>query len=119
MPRIDIFQPGKITIGEKSYKHDILILTDGTVKRRDDVFLNFVSHNVKQAEIVELLKGYPEVVVVGTGVEGKVRLSFNLERLVTELKADLIALPSPEAVSRFNQSVDEGKRTAALIHITD
>jgi hypothetical protein len=119
MPKIDNFQPGKIIISEKSYTHDILILVDGTVKRRDDVFLNFVSHTVKQAEIAELLKGYPEVIVIGMGTEEKVGLSFNVGRLVAELKADLIALPSPKAVTRYNQLLDEGKRVAALIHITD
>ena len=119
MPKIDNFQLGKIIVSGKSYAHDILILVDGTVKRRDDVFLNFVSHTVKQAEIAELLKGYPEVIVVGTGTEEKVRLSFNIERLVTELKADLIALPSPKAVTRYNQFLDESKRVAALIHVTD
>lgn len=29
-----------------------------------------------------------------------------------------VALPSQKAVEKFNQLIDEGKRVAALIHIT-
>jgi hypothetical protein len=119
MPKIEEFRFGTIVVGGKTYTHDILILSDGTVKHREDVFLNFVNHIVKRGEITELLKAYPEVIIIGTGTDAKVKLSFDIERLVTELKADLIALPSPQAVERYNQLVDKGKQVAALIHITD
>jgi hypothetical protein len=119
MPKIEEFRFGTIVVDGRTYTRDILILPDGTVKLREDVFLNFVNHIVKQNEIIELLKANPELIVVGTGTDAKVKLSFNVERLIAESKVDLIALPSPQAIERYNQLVDKGKQVAALIHITD
>lgn len=119
MPKIESYQPGKMIIDGRTYIRDILILSDGKIKQRDDVYLNFVNHIVKQAEILELLKDYPEIVVIGTGEQEKLRLSFNLERLITDMKADLFAMSTAKAVEKYNRMVDDGKRTAALFHLTD
>jgi hypothetical protein len=119
MPLINSLQSGKIVVDGKTYTRDILILTDGTVKYRDDVFLDFVNHIVKQAEINELLKGYPEIIVIGTGTDEKLRLSFHLERLITDMKADLIALATPKAVEKYNRLAENNNKIAALFHITD
>lgn len=119
MPKIESYQPGKIVVEGKIYTRDILISTDGTVKNRDDVYLKFVNHMVKQSEINELLKDYPEVIVIGTGEKEKLKLSFRIERLIADMKADLIALPTLKAVEQYNKLVNEGKKAAALFHLAD
>ena len=74
---------------------------------------------VKQSEINELLKDYPAVIVIGTGENEKLKLSFRIERLIAEMKADLFALPTLKAVEQYNKLVNEGKKIAALFHLAD
>lgn len=78
----------------------------------------FGSHNIKQKEIEKLLKGKPEVVIVGTGTDDIARLSREAEDWAKEQKLELIVLPSSEAVARLNELVDQEKKVAAIIHIT-
>ena len=54
MARIDEFSFGSIVIDGKKHRKDVLIFTDGTVKKRKGGFLMFGSHNIKKEEIEEL-----------------------------------------------------------------
>ena len=119
MPRIESFSFGSIVIGSKTYGRDILILPDGTIKRRRaSTRFGIGSHVIKKGEINELVKANPEVVVVGTGTNAWAQLASDAELCVKEAKIELIALPSEKAAEKFNQLTDEGKKVAALIHIT-
>lgn len=116
--RIESFKFGSIIIGGKRYGRDVLMLADGTVKQRKGGFWKFGSHVIKKAEIEELLKASPEVVVVGTGTSAKANLASDAELSLKEAKIELITLPSREAVERLNRLAQEGKRVSALVHIT-
>ena len=119
MPKIESFSFGSIVIGSKTYGRDILILPDGTIKRRRaSTRFGIGSHVIKKGEINELVKANPEVVVVGTGTNAWAQLASDAELCVKEAKIELIALPSEKATEKFNQLTDEGKKVAALIHIT-
>ena len=118
MPKIDSFNFGSIVIGGKNYGCDIFMLPDGTVKQRKGGFWKFGSHVIKKGEIDELAEANPEVIVVGTGTSAKANLAADALLPLKGTKAELIVLPSAEAVARLNQLVDEGKQVAALIHIT-
>ncbi len=116
--KVDDFQFGSIVISGKQYGHDVLLFPDGMVTQRKGGFWKFGSHTVKKAEIDELVKANPEVVVVGTGTSGKARLATDAKSCAKAAKVELIVLPSHEAVERLNRLVDEGKQVSALIHIT-
>ena len=118
MARIEGFKFGSIVIDGKKYSRDIFIFADGTVKQRKGGFWKFGSHVIKKAEIEELLKASPEVVVVGTGTSAKAKLASDAELSLKEAKIELITLPSREAVERLNRLAQEGKRVSALVHIT-
>jgi hypothetical protein len=112
--RIDSFSFGSIIIDGKKYNHDILIHPDGRVEQRKGGIWRFGSHNIKEEEAEKLLREKPEVVLVGTGTQGRAHLSEDIE----VKQAELAVLNSKEAVERFNKLVDQGKKVAALIHIT-
>ncbi len=118
MPRIESLKFGSIVVGAKRYSHDVLIFPDGNLKRRRGGFWRFGSHDIRKGEIDELVRANPEVIVVGTGTSARAKLPFEVGRRAAEAKVELIALPSEEAAGKFNHLVDEGKRVAALIHIT-
>jgi hypothetical protein len=118
MSRIERFKFGSIIIDGKRYGRDVLMFADGTVRQRKGGFWKFGSHVIKKAEIEELLKTSPEVVVVGTGTNAVAKLAPDAEISLKEAKIELITLPSREAVERLNRLAQEGKRVSALVHIT-
>ena len=112
--KIDSFRFGSIVVDGKKYNHDILIHSDGRIEQRKGGIWRFGSHNIKKGEIEELLKLQPEVVLVGTGAQGKAHISKDVE----VEGAELAVLNSKEVVERFNKLADQGKKVAAIIHIT-
>ena len=118
MLKIDSFEFGSIVIDGRRYGHDVLILPGGIIKRRKGGFWKFGSHVVKKVEIDELLAANPEIVVLGTGTNARVRLASDAELALKELGIDYMVLPSLEASERVNDLLDSGKRVAALIHVT-
>jgi len=70
-------------------------------------------HFVGLAEIEGLLKEGPDVLIVGTGYDNLVQV----EEEIAALPA-VVILPTPQAIRRYNELRDEGKRVAAIIHST-
>ena len=118
MAKVNSFDFGSIVIDGKQYAHDVVVLPDGSVKEREASKAMFGSHNIRKNEIEELAKTKPETLVVGTGTSGMAAVSGDAQAYAREAKLNLVVLPSSEAVEKLNQLIDEGKRAAALIHIT-
>lgn len=117
--KIDAFKFGSIEIDGKRYGKDVLISPGGSINKRKGGFLKFGSHNISKEEIVDLgsLEGTPELIIVGLGTDSAARLDPEASTWADESGIELIAVPSAEAVERFNQE-QGGKKVAALIHIT-
>jgi hypothetical protein len=118
MAKINSFNFGFIVIDGKQYASDVLILPDGTVKEREPGKGRFGSHLIKTSEIENMRKSQPDIILVGTGTSGLAILSGDAEVYITKANLNPVVLPSSEVVEKFNQLTDEGKRVAALIHIT-
>jgi hypothetical protein len=117
--KIDELIFGSIVVAGKKYRRDILIFTDGTVRKREGGFLMFGSHEIKQRELEDLSRGQPETIVVGTGTDSAAHVApeagswakgKNLSLLLVQLSYD--------AVAKVSELVEQKKRVAALIHIT-
>lgn len=118
MAKVDSFSFGSIVIEGKKYRRDVFLFPDGTVKQRKGGFLMFGSHDIRKDEIEELAQAGAEVAVVGTGTSSKARVAGEAESFAREAKLELVVLPSPDAVKKLNELQDQGKKVAALIHIT-
>jgi len=118
MAKIDSFSFGSIVVDGKKYRRDLIFLPDGTVKQRKGGFWLFGGHNIKKEEIEELFRAGAESAVVGIGTSSRARVSNEAKKYVEEKKLDLVILPSSDAVKKINQLVGQGKKVAALIHIT-
>jgi len=115
--RVDELTFGSIVIEGKKYRRDILIFTDGTVKKRKGGFLMFGSHKIKKRELEELSRGRPEIIIVGTGTNGAAHIAPEAESWAQGKNLSLLVQPSYDAVARVNELAEQ-KKVAALIHIT-
>jgi hypothetical protein len=118
MTKIDSFNFGFIIVDEKQYTYDVVILPDGTVKERDHARGRLGSHSITRSEIEALAKAEPDVILVGTGVQGMARLARDAEFYLAEPNLNLTVLPSPDIVRKYNQRIEDGEKVAALIHVT-
>ncbi len=119
MAKINSFNFGFIVVDGKQCVYDVQILPDGTVKERQPGKGRLGSHSITSSEIENLLKTQPEVIIIGTGASGLARLAEDAEfYLQQQTDVNSVILPSRQAIDKFNQLTAEGKRVAALFHIT-
>lgn len=118
MAKINSFNFGFIVVDGKQYIYDVVILPDGTVKQRESTKTRLGSHKIAWSDVADIANEQPEVVVIGTGTSALAKLSEDAGVNLRQANINLVVLPSPQAVEKFNQLAGEGKRVATLIHIT-
>jgi hypothetical protein len=111
MPKIESCYFGAIVIDGKRYSSDVIISSDGKVHEKPS------SHTFSKADLHEQLLRGPDVLIVGTGTAGLVRIDPGVEIAAKLAGVELIAKPTPEAVNEFNRRARK-ERTIAVIHIT-
>jgi hypothetical protein len=116
---IDFCGWGKIKIGTQEF--DQVIISQGKAIRRQVEKLEEIfgtTHQIGEWEERLLLAGNPEVIIIGSGQFGVLKVSEELKKKLEKSKAKVEVLLTPKAVSEFNRLVFEGKRVNALIHTT-
>lgn len=115
---IDHSEFGNITIDGETYDHDVVIDLSGHVRKRHKKLSKEVygtSHVISKAEAKDVFEDGSDLLVIGTGQEGNVRLSPEAEAYFAEKGCKLVLQPTQEAIKSFNRA--HGKKTA-LIHVT-
>lgn len=112
---IDGYSFGRMTVGGKEFTSDLIIYQDGRIKSD---WWREQGHNLLPEDIAMILDSGPEMLVIGTGAMGLMKVSealFNMcERHGIEVKVSRTA----SAVKQFNNAKKEGKIVAACFHLT-
>lgn len=101
---------GSITVDNKTYNHDIWIFTDKTIQKRDR------NHEFTLEEFNIITKDAPEVLIIGTGQYGVVKINEEVIKAAKEKNIQLIYDKTPIIIKEFNKIKD--KRIAAVFHTT-
>jgi hypothetical protein len=115
---IDRSEFGSITIDGKTYDHDVMIGLSGDVSKRKKKLSKRefgTSHIVSKAEAKFVFEKGCDLLVIGTGQEGNVRLSPEAERYFAKKGCKVLLQPTPEAIQSFNRSTGH---KIALMHVT-
>jgi hypothetical protein len=111
---IDSFSLGTITVEGKPYHSDVKII-DGRVVpdwwRRS-------GHTADIDDVHDILQVKPEVVVIGKGEPGQMRVTEAVRGYAREHGIDLIEQKTAAAVDTFNRLLREGRKVAAGFHIS-
>jgi hypothetical protein len=105
---------GSITIDGKTYYNDVIVSWDGKIKEARI----FVRHLFGNNELEDLMRKNPEVIVVGTGDSGLLRVSDEVRRLCKQKNVELVEMTSKKAIEKFNESLKQGKKVIGFIHTT-
>jgi hypothetical protein len=111
---IEAYSFGSMTVDGQVYGKDLKIL-QGQVRagwwRRE-------GHRVDVGDVEDIIEAAPQVLVVGMGASGLMRVSEKLRSVLGEKGIDLFAQASGEAARTFNRLVEEGKDVAGAFHLT-
>jgi len=102
---------GRIIIDGKKY-NDVLIVNNEILERDWDAG----SHRVSNSEAEKLLAGDPDIIIIGTGQTGVLKIDNNVVEKIRK-NAELFVLKTPEAAKKFNE-LSKDKKVNALIHTT-
>jgi len=113
MNTIDSYQFGLIVVNGKRYSSDVIIFPD---RVRDDWWRKR-GHQLCLEDIAGVMTENPEVLVVGTGASGLVKILPEVKQSLDAQGIKLIAEPTSEACNTYNQLCHSQKVIAAL-HLT-
>jgi len=116
--RIDGTEFGAITVDGKTYNHDVIIRLSGKVEKRRKRLskeLYGTSHIISRAEAKHVFEKGSDLLIVGAGQDGNVKLSPEASEYFEEKNCRVLLQPTPQAIVTFNRSAD---KTIALMHVT-
>lgn len=110
---IESYDFGKIIIDGRSYTSDVIVFPD----RVDDSWWRKKGHKLCIGDIKEIVEAKPEVLVVGTGYYGRMKiLSETLEYLKSN-GIEVMSNKTEDACEAFNR-LSKTKKVVAALHLT-
>ena len=106
---------GVMTIDGRAYTSDLIIFPDASVK---DGWWRQRGHVLSVDDVLTLVDAAPELIVAGTGTNGRMRPGADVLPFLRERAIEFIAEPNPRAVKIYNDKVAEGLTVGACFHLT-
>ena len=103
------------------YDKDVVITVEGEIKPRPKELSKKYGHThtplgPEETEIA--LEGDPEVLVVGMGQFGVLPILPETREMVAQRGVELKTARMPQAIEAYRRLVGEGRRVAAILHLT-
>ncbi len=110
---IDSYQFGQVVVSGKKYTSDVIIFPD----RVRDNWWRKTGHQLCLKDITGVITESPEVLVVGTGASGLMKVLPEVERGVETEGIKLIVEATDKAYHTYNR-LCRSQRAIAALHIT-
>ena len=117
-PNIDATEFGSITIGGKTFKHDVIIRLDGEVQKRKKKLSKAIygsSHTISLKEAKYVYEKDAQRIIIGSGQYGIVKLSDEAKDFFRRKKCPVDLLPTPKAIQNWNTLQES---VIGLFHVT-
>jgi hypothetical protein len=112
---IDSTSFGSLTVKGRLYTSDLIIFPDGTVVEN---WWRIKGHLLQLDDLDTILRTNPELIVIGTGTHGRMRLHPGLAESIGDRGIDLLAEPTPRAIHTFNTKWSDKVFVAGGFHLT-
>ena len=116
---IENYEFGQLRVDGKQYQHDVIIYP-GIVPGSDRVNARWwrkEGHRLNKADLNEVLEVKPEMLVVGTGYYGRMKVPEESIEFLTNSGIEVSVLPTKEACEKYNQTRGT-RKVAAALHLT-
>ena len=113
LPRIESYRFGQIVVDAQSYTKDLIILPGGI----SSGWWRQEGHALHPADLDTVFEAKPDLLVVGQGANGLMRVTPAAFQALQAAGIELIALPTGEACQTYNRLRTE-RRVVAALHLT-
>ena len=113
MPLIESYSFGRIVIEGRKYSSDVLVYPESV----QDAWQRLEGHNLQLKDLEDALQHSPDVLVIGTGTFGKMKVTPELKAVLEQKGLKVIVARTGQAMRKYNEMQSEGKVVAAL-HLT-
>ena len=110
---IKTYSFGRMVIKSQTYTSDVILFPD----RIDDSWWRKSGHRVCLEDIEDVLREEPEVLVIGTGFYGLMKVEEEVECHAQSSGIELIVKKTKNAVLSFNEIASQ-KKTIGAFHLT-
>lgn len=110
---IESYSFGLMVINGQKYTSDLIILPD----RIKSSWWRESGHKISLKDLEDVLAEKPEILVVGTGAVGLMKVEEEVRRFAQENRITLIVEKTKEAVQSFNNYASK-KKTIGAFHLT-
>lgn len=110
---IDSYSFGNIAIDGKTYNQDVIIYPDhveGSWWRKE-------GHSLLIEDLQDVIKSNPDVLIVGTGNSGLMKVPSHTKDHLEALGMKLIAQPTEQACRSYN-GICKSQKVIAALHLT-
>ena len=113
MVTIDSYRFGHIVIGGKEYTSDVIIFPDHI----EDHWWRQAGHSLIAEDIIEIIPCGPDVLIIGCGASGALKIPAKTRDYIREQGIRLIAENTSKACEIYNNLCKE-KPVIAGLHLT-
>ncbi len=114
IPEIEDYSFGRIVINGRAYNSDVKIILDKVVPN----WWRKEGHHLYPEDIQDILDSGVEILVVGTGAYGVMKIDPTVKEACAERGIRLETYKTAEAVKRFNELARAGEKVAGAFHLT-
>jgi hypothetical protein len=111
---VDSCKFGRIVVDGETYTSDCLIFRD----RIEPDWCRKEGHELSVDDLEAVLSAGPEVLVVGCGAYGVMKVSDEVRTLLRSRNVQLETLKTAKAAERFNELLAAGRNVVAALHLT-
>jgi len=112
--KIDYYSFGVLQVDGKRYSSDVILYTDGTV---NSSWWRRSGHNLQIEDLDRTADMKPEIVIVGTGASGLMRVEKKTLDYLKSLGSRVIVEPTERAVKSYNE-LAQSHEVLGLFHLT-
>jgi hypothetical protein len=113
--QIESYSFGTIRIDGRVYSTDVVLLGDDV---KNPWWREAGGHVYAVEDLSEVLEAAPEVVVLGTGYFGRVKVLDETIEALAKAGSEIVVEKTGGAVEYYNRFTTEGRDVAAALHLT-
>jgi hypothetical protein len=111
---IDAYLYGSMQVLGVRHEADLKIIQDRVVAN----WWRRQGHVVDTTDVADILAAGPEILVVGMGQPGQMRVAESLRTVLKDANIALVEEPTAGAIQTFNRFHAQGRRVAGAFHLT-
>ncbi len=112
--KIDSYSFGRIVIEGRIYMSDVIIYRD----RVDASWWRKEGHHLQPDDIAEALNKHPDILIIGTGFAGVMRVPKEVLAYIASLGIEARVERTAKAVELYNALQGKEKHAIAALHVT-